>query len=47
MDRGALWATVHRVIESDMTDVTEHEQECGFVNFKFFCNQFNKYGVPT
>ena len=24
MDRGALWATVHGVAESDMTEVTEH-----------------------
>ena len=24
MDREAWWATVHRITESDMTDVTEH-----------------------
>ena len=24
MDREAWWATVHRVTESDMTEVTEH-----------------------
>ena len=24
MDRGAWWATVHAVIESDMAEVTEH-----------------------
>ena len=24
MDGGARWATVHRVAESDMTEVTEH-----------------------
>ena len=24
MDRGAWWAIIHGVIESDMTEVTEH-----------------------
>ena len=24
MDRGAWWATVHRIAESEMTEVTEH-----------------------
>ena len=24
MDRGAWWATVHAVMESDMAEVTEH-----------------------
>ena len=26
MDRGAWWATVHGVIESDMTEANEHTQ---------------------
>ena len=25
MDRGAWWATVHRVAESDTTEMTKHE----------------------
>ena len=28
MDRGAWWAMVHRVVESDMTEVTEHVYIC-------------------
>ena len=26
MDRGAWWATVHRIAESDTTEVTEHKR---------------------
>ena len=29
MDREAWWATVHRVAELDMTEVTEHSTVCG------------------
>ena len=28
VDRGAWWATVHGVTESDMTEVTEHAHTC-------------------
>ena len=53
MDRGALWATVHRVAESDMTKVTE--PACVhtkiflnklryniFIQFLFFVSAFHK-----
>ena len=36
MDRGAQWATAHRIAESDMTEVTQHthvvEQYCWVVS---------------